>query len=114
MANNNWIPLLRKVFLFSSFTENQLQLVAKKMKLISLPKGAVVFQENEPGDAMYIVVSGTIRLVKNTNGHSEKPISQTTIAYINRGDVMGEMSILVGDLHPNTAIVDSTAELLSF
>ena len=112
MANNNWVPLLRKVFLFSSFTENQLALVAKKMKLISLPKGAVVFEENETGDAMYIVVSGTIRLLKNS-GTNGKQNPQVTIAFLNRGDVMGEMSILVGDLHPNTAVVDATAELLA-
>ncbi len=113
MGNNNWIPLLRKVFLFSAFTETQLSLIAKKMKLISLPKGAIVFQENEPGDAMYVVISGTLRLVKNTDDYNGKMGVKTTIAYLNRGDVVGEMSILVGDLHPNTAVVDATAELLS-
>lgn len=112
MANGNWIPLLKKVFLFSSFTENQLTLVARRVKMLSIPKGAIVFQENEPGDAMYIVISGTIRLTKNSesNGHGGTP---ATIAFLNRGDVVGEMSILVGDLHPNTAIADTTAELLS-
>src|SRR5439155_12345167 len=51
--------------------------------------------------------------VKNADRPSGGSGPQSTIAYINRGDVIGEMSILVGDLHPNTALVDATAELLA-
>lgn len=106
----DWLQLIRKVFLFSSFTGNQLTTLAKRMTLVSFPKGAVLFHENDPGDSLYIVLSGSVRILKSNT--SRKEIEKDTLAYLNRGDVMGEMALLAGEPRTNTAVVDSTAELL--
>lgn len=88
-------------------------MLVRKMKLMSLPKGAVLYGENQSSDCMYVILSGTIRLVKKSTALSQTATQESTIAYLNRGDVIGEMSLLVGERNPNTAIVDSTVELLS-
>lgn len=108
-----WLQLLRKVSVFSSFTESQLGLVAKRMTLVSFPKGAVLFRENDSGDALYLILSGSIRIIKGLpssdnsyqNGHP-------TLAYLGRGDVLGEMALLTAQARPNSAIVDTTSDLL--
>jgi NTE family protein len=105
------MPFLRKVYLFSSFTESQLSLLAKKMTHVSFPKGALVFQENKPGDSLYIILSGSIRIIKKET-NKKKEVIDKIVAYLSRGDVMGEMSLLTGTLHTKTALVDSSTELL--
>lgn len=109
-STTDWLQLIRKVFLFSSFTGNQLTILAKRMTLVSFPKGAVLFHENEPGDSLYIVISGSVRILKSKA--PLKDIELNTLAYLNRGDVLGEMALLAGEPRTNAAVVDSTAELL--
>src|SRR5689334_12299085 len=109
-STTEWLPLVRRVFLFSSFTGNQLVTLTKRMSLVSYPKGAVLFQENTAGDSLYIIVSGSIRILKSSQ--TGKIADKDTLAFLNRGDVLGEMALLAGEPRSNTAIVDSTAELL--
>jgi NTE family protein len=101
-----WLQLLRKVFLFSSFTGQQLSLIAKKMTLVSYPKGATLFKANDPGDSLYLILSGTIRILKNDSDGGE------TLAYLNRGDALGEMALLAGEPRTHTAVVDATADIM--
>jgi NTE family protein len=103
---DQWIPFLRKIFFFSSFTEEELARLLDKMLLLSLPKGAVVFRQSDPGDALYLINSGRVRLVQTENGQEK------TVAYLGRGEVVGEMTLLTGEPRPNTAVVDATVELL--
>ncbi len=109
-SSTDWIPFIRKVFLFSSFTGNQLSFLAKRMTVVSFPKGAVLFQENDSGDSLYIVLSGTVRILKSNT--ALRDADKNTLAFLNRGDVLGEMALLAGEPRTNTAIVDTTAELL--
>ncbi len=109
-STTEWLPLVRRVFLFSSFTGNQLVTLTKRMSLVSYPKGAVLFQENDPGDSLYIIVSGSVRILKSS--YTGKISDKDTLAFLNRGDVLGEMALLAGEPRTNTAVVDSTAELL--
>lgn len=100
-----WLQLLRKVFLFSSFTSSQLAQIAKKMTLVSYPKGATLCRANEPGDSLFLILSGTIRILKNDADGGE------TLAYLNRGDALGEMALLAGEPRSHSAVVDSTADV---
>lgn len=80
------------------------------MTLVSYPKGAVLFRENDPGDSLFIIISGSVRIL--TSNGSSKNIEKDTLAFLNRGDALGEMALLAGEPRTNTAVVDSTAELL--
>ena len=101
-----WIPFLRKIFFFSTFSEEELSRLLEQMRLLSLPKGAVLYRQGDPGDALYIVYSGRLRLTQSDEGQEQ------TLAYLGRGEHLGEMSLLTGQTRPNEATADSTVELL--
>lgn len=101
-----WLQLLRKVFLFSSFTGQQLSQIGKKMTLVSYPKGATLFRANDTGDSLFLILSGTIRILKNDSDNGE------TLAYLNRGDALGEMALLTAETRTHTAVVDTTADVM--
>src|SRR5687768_8674298 len=101
-----WIPFLRKIYFFSGFTEEELTRLLEKMQLLSLPKGAILFRRGDDGDALYLIHSGRIRVAE-----SEKATDRT-IAYLGRGEALGEMTLLTGEPRPDTAVVDATVELL--
>ena len=51
-------------------------------------KGDFVFRQDEEGDEMYIVQSGSVAIKKKIGG------TRTTVTVLEKGDFFGEMSIL--------------------
>ena len=106
---SSWIPLLRKTLIFSSFTESQLSAIVKRMALVTYPKGAVLFRANDRDDCFYMILSGSVRVLAPAPAPD---VPEETLAYVTRGDVLGEMSVLAGEPHANTAVIESSAEIL--
>ena len=59
--------------------------------------GETIFKENDEGDALYIIVAGSIRVIKGRN-------RRVTLAILREGDVFGEMGIL--DQQPRSATIE--------
>jgi CRP/FNR family cyclic AMP-dependent transcriptional regulator len=61
-----------------------------------LKAGEVLFREGDPGDAMYVVVEGRVRIGKQIPGAGEE-----ALAFMERGDWFGEMALI--DNQPRSA-----------
>ena len=48
--------------LFQGLPQEAVDPVASRLEIITLPRGRVVFNEGEPGDSLYVVLSGKIKL----------------------------------------------------
>jgi CRP/FNR family cyclic AMP-dependent transcriptional regulator len=70
------------------------------------PAGAILFEEGQPGDDMYIVVSGEVE-IRRQAGESER-----VLAVLPAGEFFGEMAILNGRPRSATAVVRTAARLL--
>jgi CRP-like cAMP-binding protein len=69
------------------------------------PAGTVLFEEGQPGDDMYIVVTGEVELRRQV-GDAER-----VLAVLPSGEFFGEMAILNGRPRSATAVVRSDARL---
>ena len=61
--------------------------------------GHVLFREGEPGDVMFVIQSGVVRITKQV-ANEDKPL-----AFLGAGEVLGEMAILNGKPRTATAVV---------
>jgi len=68
-------------------------LIDDDLEWINLPSGAVLYHQGDPGDALYILVSGRLRLTVSENG------DERMIAEIARGEMVGEIGALTGESH---------------
>jgi len=71
-----------------------------------VPKGTILFRENDPGQEMYIIQTGKVRISKKVR-EIEK-----TLAIMGKGDFFGEMSILNNKPRSATAEIIEDARLL--
>src|SRR5215831_13426754 len=95
--------------LFRELSAETLQKVAGLMDAVSYKGGDTVFLQNGPGDALYVIHSGKVRIwVRDKDAH------QVTLSELEPGDFFGEMSVLdEGTRSANaTALVDSTLHCL--
>lgn len=70
------------------------------------PVGEILFREGEPGDVMYVVREGAVRIFKRG------PEGDKTLAVLGAGEFFGEMSILNDKPRTATAEVVEPAKLL--
>jgi predicted acylesterase/phospholipase RssA/CRP-like cAMP-binding protein len=62
-----------------------------------LERREVLFQRGDPGDAMYVVVNGRLRVVATRRDGSERVVGE-----VGPGEVVGEFALLTGETHTST------------
>ncbi|GIX41978.1 MAG: cAMP-binding protein [Leptospiraceae bacterium] len=68
-------------------------------------KGQIIFCENEPGDELYIIKKGSVKISKLISG------KETILAVLKTGDIFGEMALLDNRPRSATAIAAEDCEL---
>ena len=90
--------------LFQGLSEEAVDPVASRLEMITLPRGRVVFNEGEPGDSLYIVVSGKIKLSRRSPDGREN-----VLAVMGPSDQFGELSVF--DPGPRTATATAVTDV---
>ena len=101
MADPSIRELFKRVSIFSNVDDQTLDSLRALAQSKDYPKNTVVFGQDEPGDSMFIIASGRVKVV--LYGENGKEI---TLTYFKRGDFFGEMSLL--DEEPRSADVITT------
>jgi len=97
------VSILKNTDLFSETPENLLVDLASLVKTVRLSKGDVLFRENDPGDAMFIIHSGKIEI-----RDAEKKLVE-----FRELDFFGELSLLDNESRSAAAIALEESLLLS-
>ena len=90
--------LLARIDFFSELPEEELDRIMAQLEVVDLESGEILFREGDPGEHMYIVVSGELEILKAPNTDNELILNR-----IPPGQYIGEMSIVTGA--PRTASV---------
>ena len=88
--------LLAKVAFFEGISERGLLLFAEVTKEESYGLGERIFSFGDPGDKLYIILDGKVRISRDVAGMGEE-----ALAVLAPGEVFGEMSLL--DESPRSA-----------
>ncbi|HET9878162.1 MAG TPA: ATP-binding protein [Candidatus Limnocylindria bacterium] len=91
------VEALRASALFADLPEDDLERLAGMVESVRLEAGEALLREGEPGDALYVVASGELEVVRGS-GTDEVPL-----ALVGPGSVQGEMALLEG--RPRNATV---------
>ena len=79
---------LKQVGLFSDLSDDDLGRICRDVTELHLEPGELLFEENDPGDSAYVVASGSVEVVKATEGR------EALVAVREAGSVIGEMALL--------------------
>jgi CRP-like cAMP-binding protein len=92
------MSILRRVPLFSQMADSDLAAFASLARERRYPKGAVIVFRDDPGDALYVVAEGQVKVVLVAEDGRE-----VILSVLRDGDFFGEMSVL--DDEPRSAHV---------
>ena len=77
--------------LFEGLESDLLKQIRKQVDVLEFKSGEVVFHEGDPGDSLYLVGEGSVKISKEDRGGREQVLD-----YIKPGNFFGEMALLEG------------------
>jgi HEAT repeat protein len=101
------ILLLRHVPLLADLSPADLKRVAAIASEHHFLDGEIIFEQDEPGDEMYVVVSGEVRVLVKSDSHTNKEVARRKA-----GETVGEMSVISGSLRSATLAAAGDVHLL--
>jgi CRP-like cAMP-binding protein len=94
---------LRHIPLFTQLTEEEVTRITQVARERTYPKNSVILFEDDPGDALYVVLAGEVKVVLIGEDGRE-----VILSILRSGDFFGEMSLI--DDQPRSAHVIATED----
>lgn len=102
------IDFLKSVNIFSDLSESELNSIQEICKTRKYPKNSMIILEEEMGDVVFIVMSGTVKITRvNDEG------KEVILAMLGSGEVFGEMAILDGESRSANALSQENCEVVT-
>ena len=88
--------VLRRFELFQSVAPEHVRAVARAFRREEFAEGERIFSEGDPGDKLYLIESGAVRVTQALGSAGEE-----ALAVLHGGDFVGDMSLI--DARPRSA-----------
>jgi CRP-like cAMP-binding protein len=98
--------VLRKAGLFQGVDPEDAEALSEQFEIFEAPRGTILFHEGEPGDSLYIVLGGKVKLGRRSSDGREN-----LVAIMGPADQFGELSIFDPGPRTATATVVTDARL---
>ena len=93
--------------LLKDLTTEEFKQIVKKLNLRYFDEDTIVVKEGDPGDSLFIIVRGQVRvLTKDANQR------EVLLANLGEGEFFGEIALITGKPRTATIITNTTSELL--
>ncbi len=99
--------VLKKVPFFRSLGKDGISFIVERLKFKPFDANEAICKIGDPGDKMYIVISGNVKVVVPSRETKE----ETAIAELTSGDYFGEMALLTGQPRSASVITTEPSEM---
>lgn len=91
---------LKQTPLFANISDVELQTIAQDIVLRHYEQGDIIFREGDPGQLLYLIKSGQVRIYVNAVDGSETSV----ILFARPGEIFGELAVIDGLPRSATAV----------
>ena len=102
------LSLIKKSAIFAELEDDELKRVAEICNEQQFKFGKTIFNEDEPGNRLYIIAEGEVRISRNVPGSGEE-----ALAVLKSGACFGEMAVLDRSARSTDAIANTDCVLLT-
>jgi CRP/FNR family transcriptional regulator, cyclic AMP receptor protein len=104
--SSNKLAVLRNHPIFCDLEPEALDQLCRYAKHATLKRGTTLFSKGDPGNSLYAVISGTVKMsISSADGRS------AILNIVGPGEIFGEMALLDGRARSADAIANTNCEL---
>ena len=96
--------ILARAGIFQGVEPSAVSALTKQLQPVDFPRGHVIFAEGEPGDRLYIIISGKVKI-----GRRSPDGRENLLTIMGPSDMFGELSIF--DPGPRTSTATTVTEV---
>jgi CRP-like cAMP-binding protein len=93
------IEILKKIPFFNDLGDEDLQMIAEKVRMDYFPADHIIFKEGDSGDKMYVIKRGQVQVIRNN----------TILTLLKDNAFFGEMALVSNE--PRNATVKTVTDL---
>jgi CRP-like cAMP-binding protein len=97
MSSAAKIWFLKRIKLFENLGDADMHILDERTRMTQVPRRKAVFEAGQPGDAVYLLKSGRVKLTRVQDG------KELVLAILEPGEVFGEMAALADSPHDTRA-----------
>src|ERR1051326_243043 len=101
------VDFLRSMELFAQLNDAELGKVARLLKESKVSENEVIFHQGDPGDSLYILLHGRVRIANADQFGKER-----VLAFYGPGEFFGDMAVLTGAPRSASASASTDVRLL--
>lgn len=90
--------------LFDGVEADVIEQIAPKIDIVRKKPGEIIFREGQPGDSLYLVAKGRVKIAKAADGAEHEVLD-----FVNPGNFFGATALLAGEPHSTTATAVESA-----
>ncbi len=99
--------ILKQVPIFRMLGKESIDFIVERLKFKTFQKDEVICNIGDPGDEMFIIISGKVKIcIYADNGKTEQ-----VVATLGTGDYFGEMALLTGETRSASVIATEPCEM---
>ena len=99
---------ISSVSIFNDLNQDTLSDIEKKVSVRDYPKGSMIILEEEFGDIVFLVMSGTVKITRvNDEG------KEVILAMLGEYEIFGEMAIIDGEARSANALAQEDCQLVA-
>lgn len=102
------LELVKRSAIFADLTDDELSHIIEICKEQKFKSGATLFKEGEPGNRLYIIAEGEVRISRDIPGSGEEALT-----VLKKGACFGEMSVFDRSERSTDAIVNKDCTLIT-
>jgi CRP/FNR family cyclic AMP-dependent transcriptional regulator len=109
------VAFFRKLYLFQDLEESEIHKVLNRTSLREFPTGAVIIQEGEPGDSLFIMQEGEVEITKQLTLTLDEDTPKERVMIrlkAENGVYFGEMALLENETRSATVTALTDCSLL--
>ncbi|MCA9320114.1 MAG: cyclic nucleotide-binding domain-containing protein [Planctomycetes bacterium] len=106
--SNDPTDFLRASSVFGALRPDQIRMVLESGKLMTVGVGGYVFESGQDCDCALVIKSGVVEIMR-PDEETDQPVP---VAFLGRGETLGEIGVLAGGKHRSWALAPEGAELL--
>jgi len=100
--------LIKQAAIFSDLDDNEIERIAEISNEQQFKFGQKIFKEGEPGNRLYIIATGEVRISRDVPGSGEE-----ALAVLKQGACFGEMSVFDRSERSTDAIANTDCTLVT-
>lgn len=102
------LELIKQSAIFADLTDDELSHITEICEEQKVKSGATLFKEGEPGNRLYIIADGEVRISRDIPGSGEEALT-----VLKKGACFGEMSVFDRSVRSTDAIANKDCTLIT-